>query len=101
MTVKGTGFKANKAKDQVYIVECLFKTKGAAQCDIATTPPVTITATGVLPATKFKVATIKIGSGYCGTKPVNLKNCAVSVDNASGFDSAVVQIIFAFLKKVK
>jgi hypothetical protein len=61
--------------------------------------PVKITAAGVLPKTKFKVATGTIGNGKCGTLASNLRKCAVSVGNASGGDSAVFKIVFAAPKK--
>jgi neocarzinostatin family protein len=96
VTVSGTGFKA---KDQVYITECQATAKGEAGCDIFLAVPVKITAAGVLPKTKFKVATGTIGNGKCGTLASNLRKCAVSVGNASGGDSAVFKIVFAAPKK--
>jgi Neocarzinostatin family len=96
VTVSGTGFKP---KDQVYITECQANAKGEAGCDIFLATPVKITAAGVLPKTKFKVATGTIGNGKCGTAAANLKKCAVSVGNASGGDSAVFKITFAAPKK--
>ena len=96
VTVSGSGFKA---KDQVYITECLATAVGPAQCDIATAVPVKISTTGVLPVTKFKVVTGKIGTGSCGTKLSNLKSCALSVGNASGGDTATVRVTFATPKK--
>jgi hypothetical protein len=94
--VSGTGFKP---KDSVYITECLANAKGEAQCDIDTATPVTISATGVLKKTKFRVVTGKIGSGKCGTATSNLKDCAVSAGNISGGDSAVFKVTFAAPKK--
>jgi hypothetical protein len=96
VTVSGTGFKP---KDQVYITECQATAKGEAGCDIFLAVPVKITAAGVLPKTKFKVATGTIGNGKCGTLASNLRKCAVSVGNASGGDSAVFKIVFAAPKK--
>src|SRR3984957_7450573 len=96
VTVSGTGFKP---KDEVYITECQANAKGEAGCDIFLATPVKITAAGVLPKTKFKVATGTIGNGKCGTAASNLKKCAVSVGNASGGDSAVFKIGFAAPKK--
>jgi Neocarzinostatin family len=89
--VSGTGFKAH---DQVYITECQANAKGQAGCDIFTAVPVKITATGVLPRTKFRVITGTIGNGKCGTTPANLRKCAVDAGNASGKDSAVFKIVF-------
>ncbi len=89
--VSGTGFKPH---DQVYVVECLTTSKSQAGCDLKTLKPVKITASGVLPAFKFKVVAGKIGTGSCGTKPSNLKSCAISVANATKGDSAQVRITF-------
>jgi hypothetical protein len=94
--VSGTGFKP---KDNVYITECQANAKGEAGCDIFTALPAKISATGVLPRTKFKVITGTIGNGKCGTTAANLSKCAVSVGNASGGDSAVFKIVFAAPKK--
>jgi hypothetical protein len=94
--VKGTGFKAH---DQVYITECLRTAKGAAQCNTATAIAVNISARGVLPATRFKVIVGPIGSSKCGTTVSNLKNCAISVGNIRGLDTASAPIIFAPPKK--
>jgi hypothetical protein len=94
--VSGTGFKP---KDQVYITECQATAKGEAGCDIFVAVPVKISATGVLPKTKFKVVTGTVGNGKCGTTAANLRKCAVSVGNAAGGDSAVFKIVFAAPKK--
>jgi hypothetical protein len=91
VTVKGTGFKP---KDQLYITECLRTAKDATGCDTATAFPVTVSATGVLPATKFKLITGVIGNGKCGTKSTNLNKCAVSVGNINGRDTASANITF-------
>jgi hypothetical protein len=96
VTVSGTGFKP---KDEVYITECQANAKGEAGCDILLATPVKITATGVMPKTRFKVATGTIGNGKCGTAASNLKKCAVSAGNASGGDTAVFKIVFAAPKK--
>ena len=91
----GTGFKPG---DSVYIVECLDTAKGESNCNILNTVPATVSKTGVLPKSTFKVTTGKIGSGKgagsCGTTKANLKDCAVSVGNISGGDSAVFRIAF-------
>ncbi len=93
--VTGTGFKPG---DSVYIVECLDTAKGESNCNILNTVPATISKTGVLPKSTFQVTTGKIGSGKgagsCGTTKANLKDCAVSVGNISGGDSAVFRIAF-------
>jgi len=89
--VTGSGFKPG---DSVYIVECLVTAKGAAGCNTLAAKPATISATGLLPKTFYKVITGKIGNGTCGTKPANLKRCAISVGNIVGGDSAVAKIVF-------
>jgi neocarzinostatin family protein len=89
--VSGSGFKPG---DHVYIVECLAKASGESNCNILNTIPATISKTGKLPLTTFKVTTGKIGNGTCGTKATNLKKCAVSAGNAAGGDSAVFPIAF-------
>ncbi len=89
--VSGSGFKHG---DAVYIVECSVKAKGATNCNVLNTVPATISKTGKLPLTTFRVTTGKIGNALCGTKTANLKSCAVSAGNASGGDSAVFPIAF-------
>jgi hypothetical protein len=89
--VSGTGFKPG---DSVYIVECLITAKGESNCNILNTVPATISKTGALAKSTFKVSTGKIGNGKCGTTAANLKDCAVSVGNISGGDSAVLRIAF-------
>ena len=89
--VRGAGFKP---KDSVFIVECLATAKGQAQCNISTVVAVTINAKGLLPLTKFKVRTGKVGSGTCGTTVKNLRACAVSVGNMKGKDSTSTRITF-------
>ena len=91
VTVSGSGFKKG---DSVYIVECLVSAKGESNCNILNTVPATISKTGALPKSTFKVSTGKIGNGKCGTTASNLKDCAVSVGNISGGDSAVFRIAF-------
>jgi hypothetical protein len=92
VSIAGSGFKPG---DTVFIVECLVKAKGEANCAVNGIPTaVTITKTGLLPRQTFVVAEGKIGNGKCGTTKANLKNCAVSVGNATGGDSAVAPIAF-------
>ena len=96
--VSGTGFKP---KDTVYITECQAKATGESGCraDLATIQSFTITSKGVLPTSKFKLYTGKIGNGTCGTTKANLKKCAVSVGSATGTDSAIFVVTFALPKK--
>ncbi len=91
VTVSGSGFKAG---DQVYVVECLANATGENNCDIATATPVTISASGSLPSTSFKVVTGTVGNGTCGTSSSDLNTCDVSAGNASGGDSATAAITF-------
>ncbi len=91
VTVFGHGFIP---RDHVYIVECLAGASGAAGCDLRTLKAVTIRANGVLPATKFRVVTGKIGSRFCGTTRANLRACTISVANVHKGDSKVVRIGF-------
>lgn len=91
--VSGSGFKPG---DTVFLVECLRAAKGQAGCKVANgiPPNETITSTGLLPRTTFKVSTGKIGNGTCGTTKANAAKCAVSVGNATGGDSGVGDITF-------
>ena len=91
VTVFGHGFIP---RDHVYIVECLAGATGAASCDLHTLKAVTIRANGVLPATKFRVVTGKIGNRFCGTTRANLHSCTISVANVHKGDSKVVRIAF-------
>ena len=91
VTVFGHGFIP---RDHVYIVECLAGATGAAGCDLRTLKAVTIRANGVLPATKFRVVTGKIGSRFCGTTRANLRSCTISVANVHKGDSKVIRIGF-------
>ncbi|MHB8335112.1 MAG: neocarzinostatin apoprotein domain-containing protein [Acidimicrobiales bacterium] len=91
VTVFGHGFIP---RDHVYIVECLAGASGAAGCDLRTLKAVTIRANGVLPATKFRVVTGKIGSRFCGTTRANLRSCTISVANVHKGDSKVLRIGF-------
>jgi hypothetical protein len=93
--VTGSGFTPG---DSVYVVECLFSAKGAAGCNTLGAIPATISASGLLPKTTFKIITGKIGNGKCGTKTSNLKTCAMSAGNISGGDSAVARITFKAVK---
>ncbi len=91
VTVFGHGFIP---RDHVYLVECLAGATGAASCDLHTLKAVTIRANGVLPATKFRIVTGKIGNRFCGTTRANLHSCTISVANVHKGDSKVVRIAF-------
>jgi hypothetical protein len=97
-TVKISG-KGFKAKDQLYIVECLRVAKGQGGCSTSVLVPVVVGARGTFPVVKFKVFTGKVGTGRCGTSAATLKSCAISAGNASGGDTASAPIIFAAPKK--
>ena len=96
-TVKVSG-KGFKAKDQLYIVECLRVAKGQNGCSISVLVPVVVGAGGTFPAVKFKVFTGKVGSGRCGVSAATLKSCSISAGNASGGDTASAPIVFAAKK---
>ena len=97
VSVAGTGFKPG---DTVFLVQCLVKAKGESNCLVNGIPASeTITSKGLLPRHTFTVTEGKIGNGSCGTTKANLKNCAVSVGNAAGGDSAVAPIAFKSPKK--
>lgn len=98
VTVSGHGFKPG---DSIYIVECLASAKNSLGCDLATATPAKVSAKGVLPKTKFKIVTGKVGPGSCGVSKATLKNCAISAGNASGGDTAVTRIAFLAPKAKK
>ena len=93
VTITGKGFKPG---DTVFLVECQRTAKGQAGCNtpLPTPPTATISASGTLPKTKFKVTTGKVGSSTCGTKASNLNKCELSAGNISGGDTASGPIIF-------
>ena len=94
VTITGTGFKPG---DTVFLVECQRTAKGQSGCNASVTspPPIaTISSSGKLPSTKFKVTTGKVGPGKCGTKKSNLKGCELSAGNITGGDSASAPIAF-------
>ena len=90
--ISGKGFKA---KDQLYIVECLRVATGQSGCSTSVLVPVVVNARGAFPAVKFKVFTGTVGKGKCGTSAATLKSCAISAGNASGGDTASAPIVFA------
>lgn len=94
--VSGTGFKVG---DQVYVTECQLTAKSPVGCAIKIAVPVKISATGVLPVTKFKVATGVIGNGKCGTTTANLGKCTIGAGNVTGGDTASARIFFLPPKK--
>ncbi len=90
--VSGSGFTPH---DSVFILECLANATGESGCAITGIPtPISISSTGTLPTTTFKVATGKIGTGTCGTTAANADACAISVGNASGGDTMGAPIKF-------
>ncbi|HWD95163.1 MAG TPA: neocarzinostatin apoprotein domain-containing protein [Acidimicrobiales bacterium] len=91
--ISGSGFKPG---DTVFLVECQRNAKGQSGCKVPSSfpPHATITSTGLLPRTTFKVLTGRIGSGLCGTTKANVARCAVSAGNAAGGDSGVGNITF-------
>lgn len=93
--VSGSGFTP---KDSVFIVECLSKAQGQADCNSLAAVPATIDSKGKLRPTYFTVITGKIGSKTCGTSKVDANACDISVGNMSGGDSTTMAISF-FVKK--
>jgi hypothetical protein len=91
ITVSGSGFTP---KDSVYIVECLAKATGQADCNTLGATPATIDAKGKLPSTSFTVVTGAIGTKTCGTSKANANACDISVGNPTGGDSTTGAISF-------
>ncbi|MDE3007430.1 MAG: hypothetical protein KGJ10_01825 [Acidobacteriota bacterium] len=96
--VGGHGFKPG---DSVFIIECLTTSKNSSGCDVATATPAKVTAKGLIPPTKFKVVTGVVGTGTCGTKKTDLKNCALDVGNIAGTDAGTTRITFLLPKAKK
>lgn len=91
VTVTGSGFTPG---DHVYVIECLRTATGQKGCDVATLKAVTVSSSGRLPSTAFKVVTGKIGNGRCGTSAATANKCDISVGNAAGKDAAKAPISF-------
>jgi hypothetical protein len=96
--VTGSGFKPH---DQVFLVECLATATSETGCDTASATPATISGKGLLPSTKFKVVTGKIGDGTCGTSAANVNACVINAGNANGSDTASASIAFRQPHKAK
>lgn len=94
VVVTGSGFTAG---DSVYALECLATATTSAGCDTATLAgPLTVSATGTLPSTTFKVVTGVIsGTATCGTSATDLGGCSIDVANASNGDAGTAPITFA------
>ena len=56
--------RASRRAIRSIAVECSLNATSEAGCDTATATPITVSATGTLPATTFKVATGAIGNGH-------------------------------------
>jgi neocarzinostatin family protein len=91
VTVTGSGFTPG---DHVFVIECRRGATGQKGCDLATLKAVTVSSSGHLPRTTFKVVTGKVGNGRCGTSRANRASCDVSVGNALGKDAATHGIVF-------
>jgi hypothetical protein len=91
VTVAGSGFTAG---DTVYAVECLATATTEAGCDTSTAAPLTVSSTGQLSSTYFKVVTGKIGTGSCGTTAANYASCIIEIANTNGTDRGVATIDF-------
>ncbi len=92
VTITGSNFTAG---DSVYAVECLLTATTEAGCDTSTATPITVSSTGTLPSTTFKVATGAIGNGTCGTTVTNYASCIIEVATLTGTDRGVSTIDFA------
>jgi hypothetical protein len=79
----------------VYAVECLATSTTEAGCDTGTATPITVSSTGTLPSTSFKVVTGTIGNGTCGTSARNYDACVIEVATITGTDVGVATIDFA------
>jgi Neocarzinostatin family len=91
VTLTGSDFTPG---DTVYAVECLSTATTEAGCDTSTAVPMTVSPTGALPSTYFKVVTGKVGTGSCGTTVANYADCIIEVANTSGADRGVSTIDF-------
>jgi hypothetical protein len=91
VTLNGADFTPG---DNVYAIECLATATSEAGCDTSTATPMTVTLTGLLPTTYFRVVTGKIGTGSCGTSVTNYADCIIEVANAGGTDRGVATIDF-------
>jgi hypothetical protein len=80
--------------DSVYAIECLETATSEAGCDTGTATPITVSSTGALPATSFKVVTGAVGNGTCGTSATNYNGCIIEVANITGTDAGVANIDF-------
>jgi len=81
--------------DSVYAVECLETATTEAGCDTGTATPITVSSTGTLPSTSFKVVTGAVGNGTCGTTTTNYNSCIIEVANIQGGDKGAATIDFA------
>jgi hypothetical protein len=89
--ITGTDFTPG---DSVYAVECLETATTEAGCDTGTATPITVSSTGTLPSTSFKVVTGTVGNGACGTNATNYDSCIIEVANIQGGDKGAVTIDF-------
>jgi hypothetical protein len=84
VTVTGVGFTPG---DTVYITECF-----RSECDVTTATPRTITSTGVLSPTRFRLVGYLPSPEECGSKYA--RTCYLAVGNVEGSDRATVTIKF-------
>lgn len=91
VTITGSGFAPG---DSVYAVECLETATSEAGCDTSTATPITVSSTGTLPSTTFKVATGTVGTSDCGTTTANYASCIIEVANLAGSDVGLATISF-------
>ncbi len=80
VTVSGLGYTPSST---VYAVECELYATSPADCDTAAATPISVSPTGALTPTPFKVVT-GIVNGKCGTNAINYDGCIIEVANVAG-----------------
>ncbi len=90
-SITGVGFTPG---DTVYAVECALYATSEAGCDTGTATPITVSSTGALPATSFKVVAGTVGTGTCGTSAANYDGCIIEVANIMGADAGFTTFDF-------
>ncbi len=69
--------------DEVILLECQKSSDLPIGCDLLTSTPVTVSATGQVPATNFTVNSGLVGTGTCGTSAADAKNCKIVAEDLS------------------
>ncbi|MCU1362667.1 MAG: hypothetical protein JWM55_495 [Acidimicrobiaceae bacterium] len=92
VTITGVDFTPG---DKVYALECLTGVASEAACDTGTATPITVSATGTLPSTSFKVVTGTVGNGTCGTNVSNYNRCLIEVAAITHGDAGYATLDFS------